>query len=140
MLLLVTAARAQPIWPAPQAATWGNHSRILAPGFEFTFGGVAASTAAAATPSTPSTLVQAFSRYGALARPRRWANTTRANALKALSVTVASTDEAPPQLDTDETYTLIVGTDGNAALHAKTVYGALRGLESFRCTPLATLD
>ena len=51
--------------------------------------------------------------------------------LSALQVSVDDPDESHPQLDTDESYTLEVSTRSSAALHAKTVYGALRGLETF---------
>ena len=43
---------------------------------------------------------------------------------------MASHSEAYPQLDTDESYTLDI-VAGRATLQAATVYGALRGLETF---------
>ena len=49
--------------------------------------------------------------------------------LSALQVYVDDADESHPQLGTDESYTLSIST--TAELHAKTVYGALRGLETF---------
>ena len=45
-----------------------------------------------------------------------------------MTVTVASNSEDYPQLDTDESYTLQI--DSAITLTAKTVYGALRGLET----------
>ena len=45
-------------------------------------------------------------------------------------MSVDSPDESHPQLDMDESYELSVTADG-ATLHAKTVWGALRGLETF---------
>lgn len=47
-----------------------------------------------------------------------------------LDVSVSNRSEAHPQLDTDESYTLDVSA-GKATLTAASVYGALRGLETF---------
>jgi len=52
--------------------------------------------------------------------------------LSGLDVTCDSYDESHPQLNTNESYTLTIPSDGtNAKLHAVTIYGALRGLETF---------
>ena len=52
---------------------------------------------------------------------------------------VADLDESHPQLATDESYSLVVPADGSAAtIAAATVYGALRGLETF--SQLVTFD
>jgi hypothetical protein len=56
--------------------------------------------------------------------------------LAGMSVSVASTDESHPQLETDESYSLdIPSCQSNpnpiATAKAQTVYGALRALESF---------
>ena len=51
--------------------------------------------------------------------------------LLGLVVSVGSEDEAPPQLGTNESYQLTVGAAGLATLTAQTIYGALRGLETF---------
>ena len=48
-----------------------------------------------------------------------------------LGVTVESAAEDFPQLETDETYSLSVTASGTATLKAKTVFGALRGIETF---------
>ncbi|KAJ2802947.1 Glucosamine-6-phosphate isomerase (Glucosamine-6-phosphate deaminase) (GNPDA) (GlcN6P deaminase) [Coemansia guatemalensis] len=50
--------------------------------------------------------------------------------LSKLQVKVASSDETL-SLETDESYTLDVPVSGEATLSANTVYGAIRGLESF---------
>ena len=47
-------------------------------------------------------------------------------------MTVAKVDESLPELDTDESYTLSLPADGSpGALKASTIYGAMRGLETF---------
>ena len=77
------------------------------------------------------TLGAAFQRYHALAFPHHLEATgASGNTLHGLSVAVDSTSEAMLQLGTDESYELNVTSSG-AALHARTVYGALRGLETF---------
>ncbi len=71
-----------------------------------------------------------------------------------LSIVAESLDEAHPQLDTDESYSLSVPAAGGVAtLRSATVFGALRGLETFsqlvvfdydcdayRVAPVARLD
>ena len=51
--------------------------------------------------------------------------------LTKLIVSVDDNDEAVPQEDTDESYTLNVPTDGAVTLRAPNAYGAIRGLETF---------
>ena len=78
-----------------------------------------------------NTLVQAFNRYSTLIRPHRPA-AADAGALQSLVVSVADPSEDPPQHGTNESYSLVIPGDGAAArLEAATVYGALRGLETF---------
>ena len=135
LCLLLATDGAQALWPAPSAATWGMTDLTLSPNFVFTCAN-----------AVPDILTHAFTRYASLTRPRRWKNTTASGMVGALVVSVDSADEAPPQLGTDESYTLIIGAassspDGassSATLHAATVYGALRGLETF--SQLVTFD
>ena len=58
------------------------------------------------------------------------ASSAEASSAYSLAVSVNSVNEAHPQIDTNESYSLDVGADG-ATLHAATVYGALHGLETF---------
>ena len=51
--------------------------------------------------------------------------------LQTLFIKVDSSSEGPVQLDTDESYSLTVPAAGTATLQAATVYGVLRGLETF---------
>ena len=57
-----------------------------------------------------------------------------------LQVTVEQAPNASvsPQLETDESYSLTIPASGDASLHAKTVFGALKGLETF--AQLVTFD
>ena len=124
MILAAILSQTLGLWPAPREAALGNSSRPLAPDFTFQF--------VVTLHPTPATLSEAFLRYKALTRPRRASSTTTTHgAIHSLEVSVASTNESPPQLGTNESYTLAVAASGNATLHAPTVYGALRGLETF---------
>ena len=119
LLLLSTAAHAS-VWPQPRSATSGQSVLHLTPGHDFF---VAANAGAKG-----SLLQAAFARYSALTFPH---TTTTKGPLTALHVSVDDPDESHPQLDTDESYTLEVTAQASASLSAKTVYGALRGLETF---------
>lgn len=112
-LVLTTA-----LWPAPRYALNGTATVFLTPSKDF----FTAKGAAGAL------LQAAFARYAALTFPHQ---VTTEGLLTALHINVEDTDESHPQLQTDESYTLNVSTRSAATLHAKTVYGALRGLETF---------
>jgi len=73
------------------------------------------------------TLSEAYVRYNELIFPHR-AATASNKLVSTVQVNVEDRSEAYPQLETDESYTLTVGEQ--IVLSAKTVYGALRGLES----------
>jgi hexosaminidase len=118
------------VWPAPSSFTGGTANRSLASAFSISYAGLAGS-AAAGNATVPHTLARGFARYGPLVRPHRSAAAAGPGLLACLAVSVGSADEAPPQADTDESYTLTVPAAGDATLRAATVYGALRGLETF---------
>lgn len=84
-------------------------------------------------PVSSKLLTTAFERYTRLTFPHKVPAThDEAASLTGLSVTVDSTAEDFPQIETDESYELTVPeSGGKATLHAKTVFGALRGLETF---------
>jgi len=112
------------IWPLPTAYKRGTTSVAV----------IAKADGFFTTSSTSPFLDQAFARYISLCFPHRVAPAaaTTGAAITSVAVTVASTDDSHPQLSTDETYTLTVPADGGeATLTAKTVYGVLRGLETF---------
>lgn len=79
-----------------------------------------------------STLSEAYERYRGIMFTHSTAKTAAAmsnGAVTVVHVKVADRSEAYPQLETDESYTLNIGAQ-SINLSAKTVYGALRGLES----------
>jgi len=80
-----------------------------------------------------NTLSQAFSRYDYLTFPHpAQQSTPDSSNILSLVVNVANIDESVPQLETDESYDLVIPADGGeASLSANTIYGALRGLETF---------
>lgn len=126
------------IWPLPTDYTRGTTTVGVVVGDPSKF----FSTTGSAAP-TPF-LAQAFRRYSALCFPHR-ASANRVGKegaemapiagttyITGLAIAVVSTDDSHPQLDTDESYTLAVPASGGAAtMTASTVYGVLRGLETF---------
>ena len=118
-----------PVWPQPSSWTAGSAFQEL-DAKQFVFSYTAHSTSGLA----PNTLAQAFERYSALIAPHRPSPAAAGapGALRSLAVSVADRSEEPPQLGTDESYTLEIPGGGAATtLTAVTVYGALRGLETF---------
>ena len=112
------------IWPLPQAYTKGTATATLQVSRTFFSQGDANS----------SFLTQAFERYTRLTFPHATAAAGVADAaamLTGLTVSVDDLDDSHPQIDTKEDYTLDIPASGVATLHASTVYGALRGLETF---------
>lgn len=112
-----------PLWPLPKAYANGTARVSLAPAFAFRDD----------SGKQTATLQAAFKRYEELIFFHAVANAAAgalANPLLHLRVSVVSSDESHPQLGTDESYTLNI-SQGEATLHAQTVYGALHGLETF---------
>ncbi|KAJ2777402.1 Glucosamine-6-phosphate isomerase (Glucosamine-6-phosphate deaminase) (GNPDA) (GlcN6P deaminase) [Coemansia interrupta] len=114
------------VWPIPAVFNTGNSSTAaphpsINPGY-----------------TTSSILTGAVARYAAIIAGETFTGPsdykTKAPAtsgsLNGLTVSVESTDETL-SLETDESYILDVPTNGQGTLKAKTVYGALRGLETF---------
>jgi hypothetical protein len=116
------ASQQSQVWPAPASFTKGSANLTLASDFEFKF----------ASAETPATFLDVFSRYESLTRPHRSAKTTSNEGyLRQLLVSVTDADEAPPQQSTNESYVLKIDAVGAASLHAATIYGAMRGMETF---------
>lgn len=75
-----------------------------------------------------STLTEAYNRYKAIMFP----HASKPEKRKSFQVKVEVNDrsEAYPQLETDESYNLDIMTGSDVKLSARTVYGALRGIET----------
>ena len=123
------------LWPAPSTSTPGTGVLPVTPSDSFF-------TLAGPGPSKASPLLTAaFDRYMPLTFPHTAdaAKTNMAPALTSLTIAVDDLSEDHPGLATDESYTLTVSTDDlTATAHAKTVYGALRALETF--SQMVTFD
>ena len=76
------------------------------------------------------TLTAAYERYKVLMFPHATQEGS-SGMISIVQVEVEDLSENYPQLETDESYELSVSTDGAAIISAKTVYGALRALETF---------
>ena len=135
------------VWPQPQRQVLGTASGYVASRAEFAF--AAANPAAAGS----DILQQGVARYRAIVfqrppEPMSWVGRcdpderqlrwpcppppvlpSRALVLRSINITLRSQDDTLG-LETSENYTLTVGFP-TAALLADTVYGALRGLETF---------
>lgn len=122
------------IWPLPKSYTNGSSTLVVQPE-------VAGKLFQLAPGLAPcDALSGAFERYEALSLPH---NVPAASGVRPGTlldgVTVTVTDlsdeacSAHPQLETDESYNLSVpvGSGGKATLQAATIFGAMRGLETF---------
>jgi len=135
------------VWPLPQDMSWGTTAVTLTSGFSFSAN------------SQDAILTAAFERYQAII----FGNGSRvfvgagAGSLTSLVVTFqSSSTQVPLQLGVNESFVLQVPSPANAnyaSLIAPTVWGALRGLETFSqlittvsgspvipCTPVAITD
>lgn len=130
------------IWPLPAGYSMGELNVTLSPALTFvTSGAGGRSPLLAAALERYTALIFSHPR-GAEARflrrplpPRRpWGGAAGPDPyplLKRLAIHVASANETL-QLETNESYSLLVPADGApACIRAETVYGALRGLETF---------
>jgi hexosaminidase len=122
---LAASARANLLWPAPQSAAFGSSAYSIDSRF-FSFSVTGYGNASAV-------LQDALTRYYAIlfvrAPPTVSIALPVAGALGSLSIDVASSDETL-NAATSENFTLTVAA-GAATLTADTVFGALRGLETF---------
>lgn len=117
---MAAMATAQPmLWPAPASMTSGNTTVAVA----------ASQTFFSSEPAIQIPFLSAaFGRYLPLVFPH---TTAQHGVITGLSVTVFDSSRDFPQLETDESYSLTVPLQGLATAHAKTVFGALRALETF---------
>lgn len=109
------------VWPLPSSVTQGTTTLAVVPSDNFFTGS-----------SMPPILKTAFQRYMGLTFPHVSSpSPSPGPRVSNVSISVDSSDESFPQLETDESYSLTVSANGAAVIHAATVYGAMRGLETF---------
>lgn len=120
LLLLLTAVVSANVWPLPSSYAFNDDTPICSVPFKFV------------QTSTPSDILsKAFTRYNSLI----FGTGTNPRVSEPLAcvgtLTVSVVDPSSPlSANTDESYTLSVSAT-NASMNAKTVFGALRGLETF---------
>uniref|UniRef100_A0A8C1YKQ0 Beta-hexosaminidase n=1 Tax=Cyprinus carpio TaxID=7962 RepID=A0A8C1YKQ0_CYPCA len=123
LLLVVVSVCVQQVhgvWPLPQQLHQSADRGCLSPQrFSFTYGRDSAAQTGC------SVLDAAFKRYFSIIFP----DFTKGSGLLMLSVKTRGCDGYPDE-DSDESYNLSV-SEGQAVLRSVTVWGALRGLESF---------
>lgn len=115
-LCQVAAAKQPPIWPLPSSLNLPDAAGIsLDQTFKFT-----------STQDYGSVVNNAMDRYANLIA----APSGSTGIVKSCNIAIENSKEVPI-IDADESYSLDVGTDGICTISSKTVWGALRGLESF---------
>jgi hexosaminidase len=126
LLVLLAASDAMTIWPKPSQQTWAENSPEISLSAAFDF---------KASGQDSKYLRDAFTRYLGImfgSRAKDGGNTAGITAkdgeIQGCNVTVISPDLSLT-LETDESYTLTVASP-RITLTAKTVFGAIRGLES----------
>ena len=121
LLPLCLAVATADVWPMPASVQTGHADAVLA----------SRSTFKIAVPVS-AILKTAADRYIDLVFTHEdfGAHPSSATDITVLQVTVDDVDESHPQFAEDESYTL--STNGQTAtLHAKTVWGAMHGMETF---------
>jgi hypothetical protein len=113
------------IWPLPKQVTKGNTTVGVAYNpmrfFTFANGG-----------NPPRIVGEAFARYSDIIFQHRAGNSPVNPTITGVSVSIMDLDESYKQLGTDESYTLDVPQQGGEArITAKTIWGALYGMETF---------
>jgi hexosaminidase len=116
------------IWPQPSTFTTGDKRVRIADSSTLNFN-------IEPKGSDIKTLSEAFLRYEKLifSHAAVSTNNDKYPTISTIIVNVDSISEDYPQMDTDESYSLDIPSENDQPIkiHAKTVYGALRALESF---------
>ncbi|KAI8330598.1 glycoside hydrolase superfamily, partial [Chlamydoabsidia padenii] len=116
------------LWPIPQSVTWGDYDLALDSSFHM-------------IGPDHDQLTRAMQRYSSMIVKEHWipvqhpfreeaSKPQKEHVLTSLEIQVDDV-EANLDLNVDESYTLDIPLDKKARLKAKTVWGALRGLETF---------
>jgi hexosaminidase len=112
------------IWPQPMKFSYGNISLPISSSVQFQL-------LSDNVPITIPTLTNAFLRYQQLMFIElAEENKDKNKFIETITVSVENISEEYPQLETDESYSLSISDTGESLITAKTVYGALRALES----------
>ncbi|KAJ3676649.1 hypothetical protein LUZ60_004061 [Juncus effusus] len=115
------------LWPLPRNFTYGHQTLSVSPGLKLDLQGVNANS---------SIVQEAFGRYQDLIF-KSWAHKGLSSAYDVSKLTVlVSSDDETLNLGVDESYVLYVNGKQShsivgATIEANTVYGAIRGLETF---------
>lgn len=123
VLCMVTSSIATDVWPLPSSATGGSISLPVDPSGTDFFKWSGASN---------PLINAAFERYSALCFPHT-SKPGKSSPKSLITHMVVSADDQTsgyPTIDTDESYQLLL-SPASAKLNAKTVFGVLRGLETF---------
>ena len=115
------------IWPLPAQYTVDESSSYNV-AYDFNF----------ASNVKSDILDSAFDRYQKIIFHHYPQTPNPSNAINALTITVASSSDYL-QNDTDESYNLTISS-GSAKLSSNTIYGALRGIETFSQTVIYNFD
>ena len=118
-VLSTAVAQGGVIWPRVAESKFGADDVTILRNVEFVTKG-----------PNVKTLTAAYERYKLIMFPHATPEASTSTIIL-VQVEVEDLSEGYPQLETDESYQLSVSTDGAAIISAKTVYGALRALESF---------
>lgn len=117
------AALTEPtVWPMPQSASFQKESVPISSQLKFRTSG----------DKHIGTLQRAFERYSSLMFQHKSSDNQERKHVE-VEVSVKDDSESYPQLDTDESYSLVVSTtteNPSITITANTVYGALYGLET----------
>jgi len=111
------------VWPLPESVSSGDTNITVYPSTAFFVYDPRYGEAGAL-------LKEAFTRYFDLTFPHGTLEDKGAS-MKYMSIAVESYDESHPQLETDESYSLSIDEYGNGLISAATVYGVMRGMETF---------
>lgn len=115
------------IWPLPSSFQYGNNTIPISSNLEYRI------VSSSQTPLTVPTLDRAIKRYESLIFIESSNNNPSDPSLmiNQMEIILDDSSEEYPQLDTDESYTLVISQSQIISITSKTIYGALHALESW---------